>query len=370
MVRLFGQPSDRYAYDNLVPLFSSLNELVEARKLPGVVLTLIGNGDVVLSRQLGYAGFEPEPRPMRHDTIFDLASLTKVVATTPVIMMMVERGKLHLGDPVSRFLPVSGPGKEDILVWHLLTHTSGLPAWVDLYSHGWSPSEMLNHTYSLELEAPPGEKVIYSDLGYMWLKEIFEKVSGETLDDFTRREIYIPLDMRDTGFCPAAVLRNRIAATEYDSESGERLVGVVHDENARAYGGVAGHAGLFSTVGDLARFVLHMMNPDRAREHKLLTRDTIKLMTRNHTAHLGAWRGLGWSIKSPVGSSSGDLFTDRAYGHTGFTGTSIWVDPERDMAVILLTNRVYYGREETQDTITRLRPLVHNAAVNAFLRGR
>jgi len=359
----------RFSLPHLAPVFSLIEELIATEQLPGAVLILVAGGEVVLHRAFGWASLEPERRPMRPDTLFDLASLTKVVATTTAVLLLLERGRLHLWEPVGRWLPVPGQAGREIRLWHLLTHTAGLPAWRDFYSHGWSPEEIRAQVYATPPAFRPGTRVLYSDLGFLWLQGVIEEVTGESLADFVDQEIFTPLGMRHTRFCPGEGLRARAAATEYDPVTGTFLCGVVHDENARALGGIAGHAGLFSTGSDLARFVSQLLHPERLGAEALLTSETIALMTRNHTAGLGEPRGLGWALFDPRGCSGGDLLSEAAFGHTGFTGTSIWIDPRRDLAVILLTNRVHLGRQRTAEVIARLRPLVHNAVVTAFVRG-
>jgi len=276
----------------------------------------------------------------------------------------VDEGKLRLDQPVQEILTgFQGPGKEAVTVRHLLTHSSGLDATALLYKELRGRTAFVERIESMELGYPPGSRSVYSDLGIILLGEILEKVSGQPLASFVRERVFVPLGMYDTMFTPPSKLRSRIAPTEIDPWRGRLIQGEVHDENAFAMGGVAPHAGLFSTAGDLARFAQMLLNGGTLAGHRIVSRETVDLFTRR-AGIPGSDRGLGWDTKSAEGSSAGSLFSLRSFGHTGFTGTSIWIDPERQLYVILLTNRVHPTREN--NLIREVRPAVADAVVKAL----
>jgi serine-type D-Ala-D-Ala carboxypeptidase len=328
---------------------------------------LVGQGDQTLASSSG--GFthpvsRADNQPVTSSTIFDCASLTKVVVTLPLLLILVDHGRLSLNDPVSRYLPAfAGEGKEQVTLQHLLTHTSGLPSSLDLYSHGWSREQIEEHVCRASLTAKPGERVIYSDLGFILLGEIASALLRQPLEQAARRLVLEPLGMADSGFCPGALLKPRIAATEFDPALGRHKHGEVHDENAAAMGGVSGHAGLFATAADLAAYAAMWLGRGTYRGRRLFSRAAAEAALRRWTAQEGAARGLGWVLRGDTQDAAGDWFSVRAFGHTGFTGTSLWLDPAGERFAILLTNRVYGGRGYS---ITRLRACFHNAVAAAF----
>jgi CubicO group peptidase (beta-lactamase class C family) len=337
-----------------------VQRLVDAGCFPGAVLLVARRGRIAYFKAFGYAQLYPERRPMTLETVFDLASLTKVVATTPVILRLAEKGELSLDDPVSLYFPAFGEGpKRKVTVWHLLTHTSGLPAYAPLYSLLGRREDAYGYIAGLNLEYEPGTKVVYSDLGFILLGRIAELVAGKPLDELARELVFEPLGMRDTMFNPPPELRERAAATEYCRLRKRILKGEVHDENAWFMGGVAGHAGLFSTARDLALYAQMWLNKGTFGA-RVLSPATVDLATRNHTQGLNECRGLGWALNCRP-CSCGDLMSPKAYGHTGFTGTSLWIDPAYDLTVILLTNRVHPTREN--QCLLRARRLIHNAVM-------
>jgi CubicO group peptidase (beta-lactamase class C family) len=294
------------------------------------------------------------------DTLYDLASLTKVVATTTMAMILVDEKRLDLDRPVHAFLPAfQGPEKEGVTVRHLLTHSSGLPATAPLFREVRGKAAYAERIAAMDLGYPPGSKSVYSDLGVILLGEILEKTAGRPLDVFVRERVFLPLGMKHTGFRPPRPLWPRIAPTENDPWRGRMIQGEVHDENAFAMGGVAPHAGLFSTAGDLARFARMLLKGGG----RIVSRQTLELFTAK-AGIPDSDRALGWDTKSAEGSSAGTLFSPDSFGHTGFTGTSIWIDPERQIFVILLTNRVYPTREN--NLIREVRPAVADAVVRAL----
>ncbi|MCR4403075.1 MAG: beta-lactamase family protein [Firmicutes bacterium] len=346
------------------PVEALLEESCASGEIPGAAWVFGRRDGVAGVGACGFAIVNPERRRMTVDTVFDLASVTKCVATATGAMILIERGRMRLDDGVKEFVPEFGAaGKESVTIRHLLTHTSGLPAWADLYLHASSPADMIARICRMPLEYEPGSRVVYSCLGFIVLGEVVSRVAGQSLDAFVRAEVFAPLGMSDTCFNPPEGMRTRIAATEHCKWRGRVLIGEVHDENAFAMGGVSGNAGLFSTVRDLAVFCRMFLGEGSLGGVRVLSPAAVRAMTRDYTGHrLGESRGLGWVVRGEGAlSSAGDLMSARAYGHTGFTGTSVWIDPELDVFAVLLTNRVHFGR--SCEAHIKLRPRFHNAVV-------
>jgi uncharacterized protein YbbC (DUF1343 family)/CubicO group peptidase (beta-lactamase class C family) len=322
--------------------FASVDAVIEQAihdgNIPGAVLVVGHNGQVIYRKAYGNRALVPRREPMMLETIFDLASLTKVVATTTAVMKLVEQGKIRLNDPVAKYLPEFGQnGKEDITVRQLLTHYSGLVPDLDLKTIWEGKETAYQMAFGEAPEAPPGSRFSYSDVNFIVLGALVERVSGETLDKYCERRIFAPLKMMHTRFTPPAVLRPKIAPTQYD-ENERMLRGVVHDPTARRMGGVAGHAGLFSTADDLAKFSQALLNGGGG----VLSALSVEKMTRpEQPPSAPVLRGFGWDIDSPFSSNRGDLLPVGSYGHTGFTGTSMWIDPTTQTYIILLTNAVH-----------------------------
>jgi len=314
-----------------------MEEAVTKGNIPGGVVVIGHNGKVVYRKAFGSRSLEPTKEPMTVDTIFDLASLTKCIATATSVMKLIQDGRVRLNDPVTVYLPeFAQNGKEDITVRELLTHYSGLPPDLDLKAAWQGRDTAFRMAMEVKPIYPPGSRFLYSDINFETLGFLVEKVTGESLDAFAEANIYAPLGMRDTRFLPPASWLPRIAPTQYD-EHGKMLRGVVHDPTARRMGGVAGHAGLFSTADDLAKFAEEMLHGS-----KMLSRLSMeKMTTPQQPANAASLRGLGWDIDSPFASNRGDLLPVGSYGHTGFTGTSLWIDPVTDTYIILLANAVH-----------------------------
>lgn len=353
---------------------------VGSGRIPGAVVILgRGEGTLLGPFTFGMRALLPQPEPMTADTIFDMASLTKVLATAAVAMALVDRGALRLGAPVAEYLPEwaeCGEHRAQVRIFHLLTHTSGLPAWRALYEGCEDGPQqqrrqrcralMERRLLETPLEAPPGERVVYSCLGYILLGLVLERLGGEPLDGMARRLIFDPLGMETARFAPPAEEASRCAATEYCARRRRIVRGEVHDENAYFFGGVAGNAGLFASAWDVARFASMMLGKGTLESCRVLSPAGVEAMTANRTPGLNEARGLGWAIKgSSLDSSAGDLLSAAAYGHTGFTGTSLWIDPVRSLYCVLLTNRVHPSR--LNEAHLALRPAFHNA-VAASLR--
>lgn len=327
--------------------------------IPGAVLLVGHNGKVVHRKAFGMRSLEPVREPMTVDTVFDLASLTKCIATTTSVMKLFADGRIRLGDSVATYLPeFAQNGKKDITVRDLLTHYSGLRPDLDLQAP-WKGRDTAFEMVMHEKPAnPPGSRFVYSDINFETLGFIVEKLSGVSLADYANRNIFGPLGMKETRFLPPKEWVSRIAPTEYD-EQGEMLRGVVHDPTARRMGGVAGHAGLFSTADDLARFAEDVLSG-----FTVLSRTAVeKMSTPQQPVNAASLRGLGWDIDSPFSANRGELLPVGSFGHTGFTGTSLWIDPVTDSYIILLTNAVH---PRGGKSLVSLRSRVATAVVQAL----
>ena len=307
-------------------------------------------------------------------TMYDVASLTKVIVTTTLVEKLVEgdfHSPLQLDAPIERYLPewASGPQPEwrhKVTVRHLMTHTSGLPPFKEYWRTSKGKPDTLKMIFAEPLESEPGTKMVYSDLGIILMAEIIERLTGRTIDDLAKEYIFSPLAMNDSMYKPPKKLWPLIAPTEFDANFRKRLVqGEVHDENAFAIGGVSGHAGLFSTAPDLAAFCQMLLNGGVYAHQRILRRATIAQFTVPQQLS-GGTRTLGWVVPTE-GSSSGHYFSAHSFGHTGFTGTSIWIDPDRQLFVVLLTNRVNPTRENHK--IAEVRPALHDAVMQALRFG-
>lgn len=314
---------------------------ITAGGYPGAALVVGRNGSAVWSKGFGslsWARTSPHVDP--NTTIYDLASLTKVVGLTTAAMVLFDEGKLSLDAPVVEYLPeFAGGGRDAITIRHLLTHRSGLPAGRDLWKVARSPSQARQMVLETALACKPDRCFIYSDLGADVLGFVIERISGLPLDRFLEDQVFGPLGMTDTGFRPADSLEYRIAPTEVTPPRGYPLRGEVHDENAYALGGVAGHAGLFSTAADLAVFAQMMLNGGYFNGVRVVSDSAVRIFTAPQRGS----RALGWEM-AEGGTASGEYLSPSAYGHTGYTGTSLWIDPEREMFVVFLTNRVHAAR--------------------------
>lgn len=343
---------------NLAQIDGVVKQEIAQHHLPGAVVLVARKGSVAWRKAYGSRAVEPSREPMTTNTIFDLASLTKIVATTTSIMILVERGKVRLADPLSNYIPeIKGEGRERITIELLLTHRAGYAPDFDLRDRWTGHDEAIKRLVREPLRNPPGAKFVYSDIGYIALGEVVQRASGLTIDEFARRNIFAPLGMRDTSFRPNANLRLRIAPTEKrrgqlsylgdkplgsETDADKWLRGEVHDPTSYRMNGVAGHAGLFSTADDLAVFCQMILNGGEYRGVRILGPLTVAEMTRPRLISESGWaRGLGWDINSSFSTNRGDGFPLGSFGHTGFTGTSMWIDPASQMFIIFLSNRVH-----------------------------
>lgn len=357
------QPPSQLHEEQLAPISNIVQETIRDGKAPGAVV-LIGNRERVIYRQaFGYRSLEPEKILMTNDTIFDLASLTKVVATTTAIMQLVEKGKLRLDNPVARYWPAfKENGKGHITVRELLTHYSGLRPVLSLNPE-WSGYKTAMKKIIAERPLyPPGKIYIYSDINFDILGELVRRVSGKALDEYCSTRIFKPLGMKDTLFRPSAILHGRIAPTQYRER--KMLCGYVHDPVCYNMGGVSGHAGLFSTADDLSLFAQMLLNKGSIKGVKILRPQTVEQMSVPQSPlNKLKLHGLGWDIEAPLSSNRDELFPVGSYGHLGYTGTSIWIDPVTETYIIVLTNRVH---PDGKGDVKELRSLIKSVVAEAL----
>ncbi len=354
-----------FSPERLDSLREILQQAIGNRAFPAAQIAVIKDGILAYREAFGMYTYDPSARPIDDETIFDLASVSKVIGTTTAVMKLFDQGSIRLDDSVSKFLPQFSVGpKSAITIRHLITHRAGFPPFRRFFLMCSSAAEALDSVYATELVARPGDTTIYSDIGMISLGKVVEAVTGMSQSDYLQREFFEPLGMTHTMYNPPAELLEQIAPTEIDTLWRKTLVrGQVHDENAALLGGVAGHAGLFSTASDVAVLVQMLLNRGTYGGKRYLQESTVVEFTRKYVP--GQDRYLGWDMKSAVGSSAGSYFSPSSFGHTGFTGTSVWVDPERKLGVILLTNRVHPTRANLK--ISKVRPAVHDAVVKAMV---
>jgi serine-type D-Ala-D-Ala carboxypeptidase len=330
---------------------------------PGASVAITHQGRLIANRGLGHFTYDLDSPQVTAETVYDLASLTKVVATTFACMLLYQRGKLRLEEPIAEVLPeFAGDDSQRLQVTFrmLLAHSSGLPAYVKLFETAHDRLQLLEQAVKVPLTAQPGSRAEYSDIGFILLGEALERIAGEPLDRFCAREIFVPLQLRSMRFNPPSEWKQIIPPTENDLTFRHHVIqGEVNDENAWVMGGVAGHAGCFSTALDMAILAECMLRGGRP----LLDLHTVELFTRRELTPHGTSRSLGWDTPS-LPSQSGKFFLPRSFGHLGFTGTSLWIDPERRLSVTLLTNRTWPDRGS--QAIKQIRPAFHDAVVEAL----
>jgi CubicO group peptidase (beta-lactamase class C family) len=349
--------------------FAIIREGIEQRAFPGAVLAVTHRGSLVASRGLGYFTYDEGEPQVQAETVFDLASVTKVVATDAVAMLLCERRRFALDAPLANFLPEfvslaprhQQAAREAVTIRMLLAHSSGLPAYEKLFQFAQSRDELIRAALTTRLVAPPGTRAEYSDIGFILLGEVLAGQADLPLDLFARQEIFTPLGMMHTRFKPPQEWKSEIPPTEDDRAFRKRIIqGEVNDENASVMNGVAGHAGVFAPATDVARFAECMLRGGAP----LFQPATVKLFTHREETPPGTSRALGWDTPSLPESSSGTRFSQASFGHLGFTGTSLWIDPGRQLSVTLLTNRTWPNR--ASQAIRQVRPLVHDAIVEAL----
>ncbi|MEE9186704.1 MAG: glycoside hydrolase family 3 N-terminal domain-containing protein [Bacteroidota bacterium] len=365
-VALREDAPERVGFDRrrLTAIDGLIKEAIRDSAFPSAVVLVAKDGVVVHHKAYGTYDYSPYSRLVGRSTAYDLASLTKVIVTTNCIMNLVDEGSVHLDSTVAHYIPeFAQNGKHHVTVRNLLLHNSGLPAYRRYFLTSKSPQQVIDSIYASQLEFQPGDSTLYSDLGMITLAKLIERVTGQSLDRYAGEQFFQPLGMRNTMYNPPSELVNWIAPTEFDTLWRKILIrGRVHDENADALGGVSGHAGLFSTAGDLATLMQMILNGGTYGGRRYLSDSTVEMFT---SPQRESPRSLGWDRKSKKGyTSAGKLFSDESFGHTGFTGTSIWVDPKRNLFVILLTNRVHPTRANRR--IFGVRPALHEAVIRAL----
>ena len=343
--------------------FGILEKAIAARAFPACSLAVTFRGELVAHKALGRFTYDPASREVTTASIFDLASLTKVLATTAVAMIVYERGLLDLEAPVTAIVPEFADidaRRREITLRMLLAHSSGLPAYEKLFLRAATRKDLLQAAFTTQLAAAPGARAEYSDIGFIILGVVLERLADESLDTFCQREIFGPLGMAHTTFNPTHALKDSIPPTADDRTFRHRIIqGEVQDENASVLGGIAGHAGLFSTAEDLAIFAHAMLNGG----HPILRSTTVELFSRRESAPEGTSRALGWDTPSAP-SQSGKYFSSRSFGHLGYTGTSLWIDPDRQLSIILLTNRTWADCQN--QAIKQVRPAFCDAVMEAL----
>ncbi len=340
-----------------------LREAIAARAFPGAAVAVTQDGRMLLHAGLGRFRYEQDSPAVAAGTLYDIASVTKVVSTTPIAMLLYERGLLDLEMPLASVLrEFAGPDarREHVTVRMLLAHSSGLPGYEPLYKNARGRNQLLRAACTVPLACDPGARAEYSDIGFLLLGEALSRLAEEELGSFSRREIFGRLGMAHTGYIPPERFRSSCAPTEDDKEFRRRIIqGEVHDENAAALCGVSGHAGVFSTAGDVAAFAHAMLEGGAP----ILRPETVSLFTRRESSSAGTTRALGWDTPGRP-SQSGKHFSPASFGHLGYTGTSLWIDPEKRISIALLTNRTWPDR--SSNAIKEVRPRFHDAVMEAL----
>jgi serine-type D-Ala-D-Ala carboxypeptidase len=350
---------------------SVLQDAVEQHAFPGAAYGVLLKGQIVALDALGHFTYEGDSPAVTSETIFDLASVTKILATTAMAMLLFDRGILDLEAPLGEILPgfvigrEPGSGKERVTLQMLLAHSSGLPAYARLFEQHTAANQLLRACLQLKLETQPGSRAEYSDIGFILLGKALEVLAGDYLARFCSREIFAPLKMMNTYFCPPQKLRLQIPPTEIDTGFRKRVIqGEVQDEHAYVLGGCGGHAGLFADVLDVLRFADCILAEGRTASGQQLFRPaTVRLFAAKQNEPAGTSRALGWDTPTAP-SSSGKYFSASAIGHLGYAGTSLWIDPARQLAVVLLTNRTWPDR--SSKAIQKTRPAFHDAVFAAL----
>ena len=339
-----------------------LNQSISDSAFPGCAISIGYNGKLIFEESFGHYTYDITSQKVQVNSIFDLASVTKVVATTTTAMILYDQGRLKLDQKVVDIIPAfQGDKKELISIRHLLTHTSGLPGWVRFYLQLKGKERVVNEICKTELINEPGTTYVYSDLGMILMQKVIETIAQKSLDQLVKDYITTPLGMKRTFYNPDKSLKDQIVPTEISEWHKELVHGFVHDENTYVMGGISGHAGLFSTIQDLSIFCQMYLNGGIYDNRRIIKSETVKMFTACQNLVEGSTRALGWDTRSEKYSMAGDYMSMSAFGHSGFTGTSVWIDPVNQVFVVLLSNRVYPTRENRK--ISTVRPAVHNYAM-------
>ena len=344
-----------------------LEQAVADRVFPGAAFAVTRDSEILITGSTGRFTYEASSPEVLPETVFDLASVTKILATTAMAMALCDRGKLDLKRKITEVIPeFSDKGKDhrrlQITLRMLLAHSSGLPAYARLFEHAASRNAMLRAIYNMPLETDPDTRAEYSDIGFILLGEALSRIAGKPLNEFCQREIFSKLELNNTLYLPPASWRSRIPPTVDDQRFRKRVIqGEVNDENASVLGGVAGHAGVFSTTQDVSKFALCILGYGQ----QLFGRETIRLFTTRQSIPVGTSRALGWDTPSAP-SQSGQYFSQKSCGHLGYTGTSLWIDTERKISITLLTNRTWPHSDN--QAIKQFRPKFHDAIMEELLK--
>jgi CubicO group peptidase (beta-lactamase class C family) len=377
--RLTTPPSAAAQRRQFAAAYSVLETAIAERAFPGAAFSVLAEGQILALDGVGGFTYDPPTEAVSPSTVFDLASITKVIATTSMAMLLYQKGKLRLDQPVVHILPTFAQGepiggaRHQVTLRMLLAHASGLPGYVRLFTGPGGREELLDACLRLPLEAPPGSRAEYSDPGFILLGQALEAIAGETMESFCSREVFTPLGMTSTCFRPPADWRSAIPPTEEDATFRHRIIqGEVQDENCFVLGGVGGHAGLFSNTLDPLLYAACLLGKHgspgcTSQGHQLFTTEAIQLFTTRAELPPGSSRALGWDTPSQP-SSSGNFFSRHSAGHLGYSGTSLWIDFERKIAVVLLTNRTWPRRES--QSIRSVRPAFHDAVIESLGEGK
>jgi CubicO group peptidase (beta-lactamase class C family) len=363
LIAMWIVASPLIAADPLAAIDTAVSKAIDRGELPGAVVVVVHKDAVAFRKAYGLKSKKPAEAPMTLDTIFDLASLTKPIATGTSIHHLIEAGKLDPSDKVSKHWPeFAANGKEGVTVEHLLLHTSGLTADNAIADYANGKAAAMKAIAGLKLEAPAGTRFKYSDVGFIVLGELVERLGGASLDAYANKHVFAPLKMADTGYTPKESAFGRIAPTGLRKQ--ETILGSVHDPRAFAMGGVAGHAGLFATADDLALYARMVLNRGELAGVRILKEESMKRFTEPHDVPPKGRRSLGWDVDTSYSSPRGEGFQAGAgFGHTGFTGTSIWFEPRHKLAVIVLSNRVH---PDDKGNATPLRKEIASIVAAAF----
>jgi len=347
-----------------------IDKRLESEFFPGIVLKVNKKGKEIFQYTKGYRQINPLKKEMRTDTLFDLASLTKPLATTPVALTIFEKEKIDLSTRIGNFLPELHPETKKITILQLLTHTSGLPPVPDIYKLFKTESEIniqaaLKHLYSLVPEVKPGSGILYSCTGYIYLTRIIMKITDKTLSKLFKNVITQPAEINSLIFNPSEIEKENTAAAEYCRWRERWIKGEVHDENSFCLNGEGGNAGLFGNADGIMKLLTILANKGTLGRKQILSPDVCSKMTNCQTGGIHPRRGAGFLMQD-TDSFAGDLFSTKSYGHTGFTGTSVWIDPSNEISIVCLTNRVHFGREKTAETIKQFRKELHSLIYKKF----
>ncbi|HUG70396.1 MAG TPA: serine hydrolase domain-containing protein [Pirellulaceae bacterium] len=347
--------------ERLANIDDVVSEGLNDGEMAGCVVCIGRRGKIAYLKAYGHRQIEPEKVEMTIDTVFDMASITKPVATATSVMLLIERGSVKLSDRVAEHIPeFAQNGKDAVTIEDLLLHQSGLTPDNALSDYEQGPAKAFENVYALSLRAQPKTKFMYSDVGFIVLADLIQKKTGQDVHEFSQENLFRPLGLNETGYLPRQELRDRAAATE--QREGRWMRGEVHDPRAYCLDGVAGHAGLFSTAQDLAVFAQMLLNEGEYKGKRILDPKTLSVMTAGYAVSSGI-RGLGWDKQTGYSSNKGEGFSDRAFGHGGFTGTTFWVDPELDLFVIFLSNRLH---PDGNGTVNKLAGRIGTIAAEAI----